>query len=241
MTIHHAAATSPEAFNDELGFERLVFFSDAVFAIAVTLLAIEIRLPAGDYPDGTALLAALIGLWPRYLSYTISFFVIGLYWIGHHRMFRLIARYDRRLLFLNLVLLLWIAFIPFPTAVVGEHTGPVATIFYALTMAVTGGAAAVLWWYASGKNGRLLARPLAPSSVRANRLRTLVAPAVFLASVGIALWNDDAARLSWIALAPIVFASHSFSERPGGDANRRPDDLMTSVNGERSGSPTRSE
>ena len=193
---------------DHLGLERLIFFSDAVFAIAITLLALEIRLPSGqDTRSSGELLAALLAIWPRYLSYAVSFLVIGLYWMAHHRMFRAIARYDRRLLSLNLLLLLCIAFVPFPTAVLGEYSDVVATIFYALTMVVTGLAGALVWWYASGNCGRLLAEPLGRSGARASRLRTLAAPAVFLLSVGIALWNDDAAKLSWIALAPLLFAS----------------------------------
>lgn len=190
---------------DHLGLERLIFFSDAVFAIAITLLALEIRLPAGsDIRSDGELLAALVGIWPRYLSYAVSFLVIGMYWMAHHRMFRSIARYDRRLLFLNLLVLLCIAFVPFPTAVLGEYSGSVATIFYALTMVVTGFASTLLWWYASGNRGRLLVVPLTRAGAWSSRLRSLAAPAVFLASIGIALWNDDAAKLSWIALAPLL-------------------------------------
>lgn len=204
---------SREALRDEhehLGLERLIFFSDAVFAIAITLLALEIRLPVGQeiQADGE-LLAALASIWPRYLSYIVSFLVIGMYWMAHHRMFRSIIRYDRHLLFLNLLLLLCIAFVPFPTAILGEYSGSVATIFYALTMVVTGLVSALIWWYASGERRHVLAVPLTAVELRASRLRMLAAPAVFLLSIAIAFWNDDAAKFSWIALAPLLLAPSS--------------------------------
>lgn len=184
----------------DLGMERLIFFSDAVFAIAITLLALEIRLPAGAEIGDEDLLGALLTIWPKYLSYVISFLVIGSYWMSHHRMFRAIARYDRRLMLINLLLLLCIGFVPFPTAIIGEHLGSVATIFYALTMLVTGLVTAWLWWYATGAGGRLLAQPLTRRELWSTRLRTLAAPAIFLASIGLSLWQDDFARLSWLAL-----------------------------------------
>jgi len=78
-----------EQEHPDLGLERLVFFSNAVFAIAITLLALDIRLPAGSEMFSDAqLLAALLGIWHKYLAYGISFFVIGTLWIGHHRKFR---------------------------------------------------------------------------------------------------------------------------------------------------------
>jgi len=207
MERHHQPPDVLKDEQDHLGLERLIFFSDAVFAIAITLLALEIRLPVGQEirTDGE-LLAALMGIWPRYLSYIVSFLVIGMYWMAHHRMFRAIARYDRHMLFLNLLLLLCIGFVPFPTAILGEYTGSVATIFYALTMVVIGLVSALLWWYANGERRHLLVTPLAAAELQAGRLRSLAAPTVFLVSIAITLWNDDAAKLSWIALAPLLLA-----------------------------------
>ena len=131
-TPHPAPATY-----DELGLERIVFFSDAVIAIAITLLAIEIRLPPLE--DGARLVPALWALWPSYLSFAISFLVIGTYWIAHHNMFEHIDRYTPTLIWLNLFFLLCVAFTPFPTAIVGEY-GMLAgaQIFYAGSVVVTG-------------------------------------------------------------------------------------------------------
>lgn len=131
---------------DRLGLDRLIFFSDAVVAIAITLLALEIRLPpsAGQLSN-QELLRQLVDIWPSYLGYVVSFLVIGAFWIGHHRKFRLIQRYNSRLLFLNLLMLMTVAFIPFPTAVLSEYGNRTATIFYALAVAVVGLTSALVW------------------------------------------------------------------------------------------------
>ena len=187
-TLHH----------DETGLERLVFFSDAVMAIAITLLALEIRLPA--LPEGAnnaQLWTALGSLGASYLSYGISFGVIGLYWLAHHRTFRDVIRYDGLLMLLNLLLLFFIAFIPFPTAVLGEYGNRTATIFYAGTMAAVGLTLAAIWWY-SRAGGRLVATPLSRPALRRGLLRVLLPPLIFLLSIGLALWNADVAKFFWV-------------------------------------------
>jgi uncharacterized membrane protein len=92
---------------------RLEAFSDGVFAIAITLLVLEIKVP----PPGTALGAELLHLWPSYLAYVVSFLVIGAIWLNHHAMFQHIVRVDGMLLLFNILHLMPIAFLPFPTAV----------------------------------------------------------------------------------------------------------------------------
>ena len=135
---------------DRLGFERLTFFSDAVFAIAITILVLDIHLPSGgDSANNAQLFNMLIGLTPKFLAYFISFWVIGLYWISHHRKFLLKKRFDNTLPSLNLLLLIVIAFIPFPTSVISESATRTATIFYALVMALVGLILAGLWWHAA--------------------------------------------------------------------------------------------
>jgi uncharacterized membrane protein len=109
---------------------RLETFSDGVFAIAITLLILAIAVP----PPGTALGRELLGLWPSYLAYGVSFLVIGAIWINHHALFRHIVRADGMLLLLNLLQLMAIAFLPFPTAVLAQafHRGAdeaIATAF----------------------------------------------------------------------------------------------------------------
>lgn len=192
-TVDDAAS----AERNRLGLERLIFFSDAVFAIAITLLALEIRLPSdANELSNAALLQSLFVIWPKYLSYVISFLVIGAFWLGHHRRFLYIERYDRSLLILNLLLLMAVAFIPFPTSIISDNGGLVATIFYASAIVVAGLLAAVVWWYASHRN-RLINADLGAHERRRERLQTLAMPGVFLVSIALAFVNDDLAKASW--------------------------------------------
>lgn len=91
-------------------------------------------------------------MWHEYLAYIISFLVIGRFWMAHHRKYRYIKQYDDRLMFLNLLLLMVIAFIPFPSSIFSKYPDRSATIFYALTMATAGILLAGIWWYASYNN-----------------------------------------------------------------------------------------
>lgn len=201
-TISRNKEIHDKPFDDEIGLERLVFFSDAVFAIAITLLALEIRLPEDIADTGNAeLLHNLLAIWPKYLSFIISFLVIGNFWISHHRRFRAIARYDTRLLLLNLLLLMCIAFIPFPTSILSQNSNRTATIFYALTIAVTGLLSTILWWYASHGN-RLTIKPFTGKLANRYLLSNLMIPVVFILSIGLAYINPDLAKFSWILTAP---------------------------------------
>ncbi|MES2442179.1 MAG: TMEM175 family protein [Pseudomonadota bacterium] len=119
--------------------ERLTFFSDAVFAIAITLLVIEVRVPEVHPFSEAGLRQALLGLTPKYAGFVVSFFVIGRFWIGHHRLFGMLRRADNKLIFANLLLLLGIAFMPFPTAVFSDYVGSItSTMLYAGWLVVAG-------------------------------------------------------------------------------------------------------
>jgi uncharacterized membrane protein len=188
--------------SDSLGLERIVFFSDAVFAIAITLLALEIRLPeeAGHATD-PELVRILLSLWPKYLGYVVSFLVIGLFWIGHHRKFRFIERYDSNLIILNILMLMFVALVPFPTALLSESGGKAATIVYAGFMAVLGLLYVCLWLYAS-KDNRLT--DLKRSERSYETWRALSSPAIFALSIPIALFDADLAKYSWALIAAFL-------------------------------------
>ena len=127
-----------------------------MIAIAITLLAIEIRLPHLEGDIAHELPQALLALWPRYLSFFISFLVIGSYWWAHHRTFRLIWRFDDRLIWLNILFLLCIASMPFASGVIGEYGDqPAGVILYAGLMIATVLTQTFLWRHAS-RGHRLL-------------------------------------------------------------------------------------
>jgi uncharacterized membrane protein len=186
----------------EEGIGRILALSDGVFAIAITLLILEIALPAttGD----TGLTKALLGLWPRYLAYVLSFVVIARFWMAHHLAFRLIGRYDGVLMWLNLLLLMFVAFLPFPTAVVGEHNGsPAAAVLYGATVVVAGAASTAYWWYAS-RRGRLLRPDVRRAQVRAMRARGLSAPVFFALTLPVAAFAPYAAEILWFLVFPLT-------------------------------------
>ncbi len=159
--------------------DRLFALTDGVYAIALTLLAIELVLPAAaEHLHGEALLRSILDSWPKMLSFLTSFTIIGLFWHGNHRAFHYLRSFDSRLEWLMLLQLLCIAFIPFPTAIVGEHVSdPVAQEFYFGTILVTGLATMALWWYATSGH-RLVDPELHPSVIRRFHLNLLLGPVV---------------------------------------------------------------
>ncbi len=200
----HPIKDSPSApQEDETGVERLVFFSDAVFAIAITLLVLNIQLPGNIAGlSDRDLLASLLAIGPRYFAYVISFLVIGVFWMGHHHRFGSIRRYNRRLIFLNLLLLMAVAFIPFPTGVIAENGNRTGTIFYALSVALAGLLTAAGWEYAS--RARLVDPRITARERISETLRILVVPGVFLVSIGLAFINPDLAKYAWILTIPLT-------------------------------------
>jgi uncharacterized membrane protein len=131
-----------------MNLNRFEAFSDGVFAIAMTLLVIEIKVPDLSQATASTAINVLIQTAPHILSYITSFLVIGVLWLNHHALFHLLKRVDRIALTINLVLLMCVAFIPFPTALIGEY-GKLQPIvmFYGLTLSLTGIIYNILWFY----------------------------------------------------------------------------------------------
>gem|GEM_PF-628922 len=195
---HPEGHVEPGKPNTALGFERLLFFSDAVLAIAITLLAIELKLPeTAVVHDSGELGRHLMEMGGKFLSFFISFTVIGLYWLSHHRLFAYIRRYDATLLWLNLLFLLGITFLPFATGLLGSHIGFFLTrTLYAVTVAFIGLAQTLIWVYATRKH-RLVDRELDGRLIRILTLRSLVPPVVFLLSIPLASVAPGLALVLW--------------------------------------------
>lgn len=181
-----------------LSFERVVFFSDAVFAIVITLLVLEIKTPHLEEPSEGALNHALLQLLPRIIGFIISFLIVGLMWIEHHRIFRYIVSYDGGLLWRNLLLLLFVSFVPFPTALFSEnYWSRTAFILYTASFAAVGLMKLWVWVYASGKGNLIEADTDAYIVQRISR-RSLAVPLACGIAIILSLIN--------VRLAPFGFA-----------------------------------
>ncbi|MGZ3632379.1 MAG: TMEM175 family protein [Candidatus Limnocylindrales bacterium] len=192
----------------------MVQFSDGVFTVALTLLVIDIAVPV--LPTGSSeadLVDQLRAQVPNILAFALTFWVVAAYWLTHHRHFRFIRRYDGRLQFLNLLLLMTVCFLPWPTAVLGRYGGEVAAwVLYALAMTATGLAAMALWVYGSGDRG--LADDVTPDLRTYFTARTLIQPVIFLLSIPVALVSLPLAELCWVAMfAALVLLNRTFRPR----------------------------
>jgi uncharacterized membrane protein len=186
--------------------DRIVTFSDGVFAIAITLLVLNIETP--EIPANLVaeeLPGRLLDLWPKLLSYVISFLVILTYWIAHHSIFSAIKGYDRKLIWLNSLFLMCVAFLPFPASLFGEYGDqPLVVAIYAGSLAITRLLLTAVWWYASSGR-RLVDRDLDERTIKAYRLRGLAIPLIFLLSIFISFFSVSAALYSWVLLMVVDF------------------------------------
>jgi uncharacterized membrane protein len=172
----------------EFQLERLILFSDAVFAIAITLLVIEIKIPDKEFLkehgglSDTTILHALSHLIPKFIGFLVSFLLIGLYWSIHHRMFGFVTSYDRKLLLLNLFFLFFVALMPFSTGFYSEYAGSelfekqlkVPMTFYVLNFCCVGFINYFMWRRIGNKKNKLAEPPIDPLVLKLACARALV-------------------------------------------------------------------
>ena len=187
----------PLLSHSTFGFERFIFFSDAVFAIAITLLVLDLHVPIGAP-------LALGPMIPRFVCFGLSFCVIGRYWYAHHQLFEKPQGYDARLLATNLAFLASIVFLPFPTsAVIVERPDPGPVIFYTLSVAMVG----LLMMALTVVGMRPALRPWTTRGRRARvLLNTAEAPLVFIVCSGLALRDPHLALWAILGLIPLGWA-----------------------------------
>jgi uncharacterized membrane protein len=186
---------------------RIEAFSDGVFAIAITLLVLDLKVPAPSI-HGPGLGALLLRQWPSYLAFATSFAFIGIMWINHHRLFTLIRRSDHVLLVLNSLLLFGVTVVPFPTALLAAYLGRrdqrVAAMVYSGTYVVIAVCFNLLWRYAAADN-RLLDPKADPKAVSAIHRAYACGPLLYLVAFGLAVISVPASLAMNAALA-IYFA-----------------------------------
>jgi uncharacterized membrane protein len=184
---------------------RLEAFSDGVFAIVITLLVLDLKVP--HMVDGAVsreLPHELLDLWPNFLSYAFSFVIVGVYWVGHHAAFSVVRRVDRNLLWLNILFLLCVAFIPFPAALLGEYPAQrIAIVVYGLTQIVTGFALLGLWQYAT-RGHRLVERGTDPRLIHRYTHRILINPVVYSTAILVSFVRAEAGFAVFL-LSPVIW------------------------------------
>jgi uncharacterized membrane protein len=192
---------------DGLTTQRIEAFSDGVFAIAITLLILEIHVPDNfghpGQPDN--LLAGLLSLWPSYFAYVVSFVVIGIFWANHHYVFNLYKKTDHIFNLLNVLFLMCISFLPLPTAVLGKHmedatNRQTAVEFYALGMLLPVVAWLLCWLYA--RSGyRLMDPRLDEEFVHSQTRLYILSNLLYLGAFLLAFWNAYASLALIVGLA----------------------------------------
>jgi uncharacterized membrane protein len=207
MSKHH----SIQSLRVTEGTQRLEAFSDGIFAIAITLLVLNLSIPGLKDPARDSLWIGLLQQWPRYLSFLISFVVIGITWANHHEMFRFIRRSNHILLLINLLFLMFITLMPYSTSVLGQYlvengNQVPATAFYNGTLFAMGLLFNAVWLYALKKG--LMNEQCNPEAVRFMTRGYLLGPILFgLAFLLTFLWYPVSLGINILAIGIFLIPS----------------------------------
>ena len=200
-----AAHTSLESA-EGLSKHRIEALSDGIFAFAMTLLVLDIKMP--KLPETAVqaglLVPSLFILWPKFFSYFMSFVILGVFWVAHHGYAHFLKRTDRWLLWSNLLFLLLIVCVPFSTDLIGDYPGQkVAVMIYGSNIAALSLTLYLQWWYATTHH-RLVGRDLEPEVIRKGTQRTLGGAMIYMCAVLLALLNPSFSLIVY-AVIPIFY------------------------------------
>jgi uncharacterized membrane protein len=190
---------------EEPEFGRVAFFTDAVFAIALTLLVLDLRLPGlrGPEDDTGAMLDALGDLIPKFVSFGVAFILLARYWMANHSFFTRIGRIDRPYLSIGMCYLAAVAFLPFPTSLVGEYErNPISGVLFALALAAVSGLETLL--LAHAHRAGLMRHPMAQHIYRWEIIGSLIPCLMFTFTIPLAFINPTLMLLSWGVLGPLL-------------------------------------
>jgi uncharacterized membrane protein len=192
------------------GNERLAALSDGIFAITITLLVLEIKVPElSDHGLVGDLSTALFHLVPKILSHLISFVVLGLYWVAHHNMFAHIKRHDHVLLWLNILLMMCVASIPFPTGLISEYPDhQISVIIYASVLAFTGIVMDTIWWYANYRG--LVDETVEPAFIAFVHRYVRIAPITYLIAILASFVSLAIAKLLFVGIVVFYILPKSY-------------------------------
>lgn len=181
---------------------RLETLVDGIFAIAMTILVLELRIPETQGTSGLA--GQLADLWPRFATFFISFIVLGVYWFAHHQVFHFVVRVNRTLVWLNILFLMGIALVPFVAALMGNYPAdPVALSLYGAVLGLLAVLGYLIWWYLTTYPG-LLVHDLDPDLVRRVRFWLASGPIISTVAIALAFVSPTLTLLIYLAL-PAIF------------------------------------
>jgi uncharacterized membrane protein len=198
------------------GEDRLLFLADAVFAIAMTLLVLEITLPAGEHlTDEGHFNEALVTLIEQTAIYLVTFAVLARYWIAHRSLMRLVDRLDTPVIWLTFLFLAFVAFFPVPSGILGDYDFTGAVMLFTLVLVGCGYSLLAIWLYVSGKN-HLLGAHVSRRAITDRSVDLAVAPTVFLLSLLLlptGRFNPSAIFLTWLLVIPLGWLIHYLRRR----------------------------
>ena len=181
---------------------RVEALTDGIFAVAMTLLILDVKVPIGAHATGLA--HELLALWPKCLSYLISFVMLGVYWVGHHAQFHLIRHTNRILLWINILFMMTISFVPFSTALLSTYPHErLAILVYGGNLILIGLILYGHWSYAT-RGRRLVDRELDARVIRFAGRRVLIGPALFALAIAASFFTT-ALSLVMFLCAPLVY------------------------------------
>lgn len=186
---------------EAISLSRYHSFSDAVFAVAMTLLVLDIKIPEiANKLANQGFVKALSGLENQFTTFVASFFIIGIFWWFHNNIFKIIKRQNKTLFLINLLFLLGIVFLPFSTGLYSANHNQLFFVIYNASLAFTSFVLAFLWWYAS-RNHRLIHKVVTPETIGDINLRNFSIPIIFLLVIIVSFFTGPKiARLGWLLL-----------------------------------------
>lgn len=198
MNIFSTHNTLPEAASTA----RIEALSDNIFAVAMTLLVLDLHIPA--HAKGTILWPYVAVLWHHMRTFAMSFFIVGIYWVLHHHIFVFIKRSDRTLLWLNLLFMLFVVITPFSAGLLGAFDeSRTATTVYSANILLLGVSLLAVWWYATHDH-RLVEATLPRPVIRLEAVRMMMLPAIYILAAGVSFVNTTASMAIFV-LAPFLY------------------------------------
>jgi len=183
---------------------RIEALTDGVFAIAMTLLVLNLALPEARLGLTHAdLITLLSGQTDKFFNYALSFILLAIFWIRHHQQSHYVKKTDMAYLWMNIIFLMFIVLIPFSTSLIGDYSNePLAHVFFGSNILILGTLLMLNWHYATGHN-RLIVHDVDPRIVSSSRKRGLVTITVSILAIGIAFLNTDISNYIYL-LIPIL-------------------------------------